>query len=39
MESWIQFKLQCKDEAEEWIMGEEICPLLDAKGYKTDMWG
>lgn len=38
MESFIRFKLQSKDEAEEWLLGKAICLLLDNKGYKTEMW-
>lgn len=38
MESWVRFNLHSKEEAEEWLCGEEICSLLNDKGYKTEMW-
>lgn len=38
METWVKFNLYSREEAEEWLMGREICSLLDNKGYKTEMW-
>lgn len=38
METWVRFNLMSKEEAEEWLMGSEICSLLDNKGYETEMW-
>jgi hypothetical protein len=38
MVSWLRFNLHDRQEAEEWLLGREICSMLEGLGYETDMW-
>lgn len=38
MEALVRFELRSNEEAEEWLIGEEICSLLKRNGYETDMY-
>jgi hypothetical protein len=36
--SLVRFELRSNEEAEEWLIGEEICSLLKRNGYETEMY-
>ncbi len=38
MEMLIRTDLHSRQEAENWLIGEEICKQLENKGYETEMW-